>query len=57
VDLQDRDRGSRSGSIAAALGHPPRRPTGTPMFDFLMLAGGLSFFALSLGYVALCERL
>jgi hypothetical protein len=30
---------------------------GTPMFDFLMLAGALGFFALSLGYVALCERL
>jgi len=27
------------------------------MFDVLMLAGGLGFFALSLGYVSLCERL
>ncbi|MDN3623951.1 hypothetical protein [Methylobacterium isbiliense] len=27
------------------------------MLDVLLLAAGLGFFALSLGYVALCERL
>ena len=27
------------------------------MLDFLFLAGGLAFFALSVGYTVLCERL
>jgi hypothetical protein len=30
------------------------RPT---MFDFLMLAGGLAFFLVAIGYGVLCERL
>ncbi len=37
--------------------HPRAARRGYPMFDLLMLAGGLGFFALSLGYVSLCERL
>lgn len=28
-----------------------------PMLDVVLLAAGVGFFALSLGYVALCERL
>jgi len=27
------------------------------MFDFLMLAGGLAFFLVAIGYGVLCERL
>ena len=34
--------------------HPVRRVT---MLDLLMLAIGLAFFALSIGYVRACERL
>ncbi|MCF4125216.1 hypothetical protein [Methylobacterium sp. SyP6R] len=37
--------------------HPGAARRGCPMFDVLMLAVGLGFFALSLGYVAVCERL
>ena len=32
-------------------------PEKIAMLDFLFLAGGLAFFALSVGYTALCERL
>ena len=28
-----------------------------PMLDILFIAGGLAFFALAVGYAALCERL
>lgn len=28
-----------------------------PMLDILFIAGGLAFFALAIGYAALCERL
>lgn len=29
----------------------------TPMLDFIFVAGGLAFFAISVGYTVLCERL
>jgi hypothetical protein len=41
----------------------PYRPTGPPrrkehsMMDLIMLAIGLGFFALSVGYVLACDRL
>jgi hypothetical protein len=30
---------------------------GDPMLDIILLASGLAFFALSIGYAAACERL
>jgi hypothetical protein len=33
------------------------RARSTPMLDILMLAIGLSFFALSIGYCYACDRL
>ncbi|WP_280948440.1 hypothetical protein [Methylobacterium tarhaniae] len=41
-------------SDAPGPGHPIAR---TPMLDVVLVAAGLGFFALSLGYVSLCERL
>jgi hypothetical protein len=42
----------RPGSVGP--GHPIAR---TPMLDAIFIAAGLGFFALSLGYVSLCESL
>ncbi len=39
---------------AEGPGHPIARK---PMLDIALIAAGLGFFALSLGYAALCERL
>ena len=42
---------------------PPQRPERTqrcqelPMLDLIMLALGLAFFALSVGYTVACDRL
>jgi hypothetical protein len=35
----------------------PRAPEGCGMLDFIMLAIGLGFFALSVGYTIACDRL
>jgi hypothetical protein len=46
--------------------HPPSSGPGLPlnlagaerpMLDILFISGGLAFFALAVGYAALCERL
>jgi hypothetical protein len=34
-----------------------RKPRSSPMLDIAMLALGLGFFALSIGYAHLCDRL
>jgi hypothetical protein len=34
-----------------------RKPRSSPMLDFVMLALGLGFFALSIGYAHICDRL
>jgi hypothetical protein len=34
-----------------------RKPRRSPMLDIVMLALGLGFFALSIGYAHLCDRL
>jgi hypothetical protein len=34
-----------------------RAPIGAPMLDLVMLAIGLGFFALSVGYAIACDRL
>lgn len=47
-------------NVTAALGRPSRLPSSHkefPMFDLVMLALGLGFFVLSIGYAYACERL
>ncbi len=46
-------RQSPAGCRAAAAVVPEK----IAMLDFLFLAGGLAFFAVSVGYTVLCERL
>jgi hypothetical protein len=36
---------------------PPRAPEGCGMLDVVMLAIGLGFFALSVGYTIACDQL
>jgi uncharacterized protein involved in exopolysaccharide biosynthesis len=38
---------------------PPRCPYGrsSPMLDALLIAAGLGFFALSIAFIAACERM
>jgi hypothetical protein len=38
-------------------GRPEHFERERPMFDFIFLATGLGFFALSIGYAVACERL
>ncbi|WP_173009182.1 hypothetical protein [Methylobacterium sp. P1-11] len=35
----------------------PAEPDPITMLDVVFIAGGLAFFALAAGYIALCERL
>jgi hypothetical protein len=35
----------------------PRAARSTPMFDIILIALGLGFFALSVGYAIACDRL
>ena len=42
---------ARCRAVAAVM------PEKIAMLDFLFIAGGLAFFAISVGYTALCERL
>lgn len=42
---------------AVAVDSPSRAAEESKMFDVLMIALGLGFFALSIGYAYACERL
>lgn len=43
---------------SSGLGLPPKLAGAErPMLDILFISGGLAFFALAVGYAALCERL
>jgi hypothetical protein len=51
------DRGPLRRTLMAALARATRPHRSTPMLDLIMLAIGLGFFALSVGYAYACERL
>jgi hypothetical protein len=41
----------------ASAAHPNSLPPGARMFDIILIAMGLGFFALSVGYTIACDRL